>query len=94
MKFIKNAFLLNFLLSELFEFRKNGEKKILEECNFPITGSRCVNMIITEKCVFEVDHKLGLLLTEVAEGLTVDDIKKATGCDFRVSENLKTMAQA
>ncbi|KAF2984624.1 hypothetical protein EK904_012545, partial [Melospiza melodia maxima] len=34
--------------------------------------------------VFDVDKKKGLTLIEIWEGLTVDDIKKSTGCDFAV----------
>ncbi|KQK74079.1 succinyl-CoA:3-ketoacid coenzyme A transferase 1, mitochondrial [Amazona aestiva] len=59
--------------------------KILEKCNLPLTGKQCVNRIITEKAVFDVDKKKGLTLVEIWEGLTVDDIKKNTGCDFAVT---------
>ncbi|KAB0369571.1 hypothetical protein FD755_018564, partial [Muntiacus reevesi] len=56
--------------------------KIMEKCTLPLTGKQCVNRIITEKAVFDVDSKKGLTLIELWEGLTVDDIKKSTGCDF------------
>ena len=36
------------------------------------------------QCVFEVDHANGLLLTELAEGMSVEDIKKCTECTFQV----------
>uniref|UniRef100_A0A8C8AEK9 Succinyl-CoA:3-ketoacid-coenzyme A transferase n=1 Tax=Otus sunia TaxID=257818 RepID=A0A8C8AEK9_9STRI len=61
---------------------KGNVHKILEKCNLPLTGKQCVNRIITEKAVFDVDKKKGLTLVEIWEGLTVDDIKKSTGCDF------------
>nr|XP_035924346.1 succinyl-CoA:3-ketoacid coenzyme A transferase 1, mitochondrial-like [Halichoerus grypus] len=54
----------------------------MEKCTLPLTGKQCVNRIITEKAVFDVDSKKGLTLIELWEGLTVDDIKKSTGCDF------------
>jgi len=44
-----------------------------------------VDLIITEKCVFEVDPEKGLTLTEVAEGYTPDDIVKHTGCSINVN---------
>ena len=44
-------------------------------------------MIITELCVFEVDLKGGLLLTELADGVTVDEVKNKTGCKFDVVEH-------
>ena len=40
-----------------------------------------------------MDRKNGLTLTELAEGVTVDDVKAATGCPFTVSNDLKTMIQ-
>uniref|UniRef100_A0A7M4FGD9 Succinyl-CoA:3-ketoacid-coenzyme A transferase n=1 Tax=Crocodylus porosus TaxID=8502 RepID=A0A7M4FGD9_CROPO len=64
---------------------KGNVHKILEKCNLPLTGKQCVNRIITEKAVFDVDKKKGLTLIEIWEGLSVDDIKKSTGCDFAVS---------
>ena len=72
---------------------KNGKHKILKQCNLPLTGVQCVDRIVTDKCVFDVDHSVTkgskLVLMEVAEGVSVDDVKKATGADFNVSENLK-----
>uniref|UniRef100_A0A2I3GL09 Succinyl-CoA:3-ketoacid-coenzyme A transferase n=1 Tax=Nomascus leucogenys TaxID=61853 RepID=A0A2I3GL09_NOMLE len=56
--------------------------KILEKCSMPLTGKGCVDRIITEKAVFDVHRKRGLTLTELWEGLTVDDVRKSTGCAF------------
>ncbi|XP_050343118.1 succinyl-CoA:3-ketoacid coenzyme A transferase 1, mitochondrial [Nymphalis io] len=70
---------------------KNGAHKILPECNLPLTGKNCVDMIITEKCVFEVDKEKGLTLTELAEGVKVEDILVSTGCEFNVAPNVKKM---
>ena len=70
---------------------KNGESKILDECELPLTGSRCVNRIITEKAVFDVDQNAGLTLIEIADCLTLDELKSTTGCSFDVSPNLKTI---
>ncbi|XP_060690170.1 3-oxoacid CoA transferase 1a [Hemiscyllium ocellatum] len=72
---------------------KGGTHKILDKCTLPLTGKSCVNRLITEKAVFDVDKKKGLTLIEIFEGLTVDDIRKCTGCDFSVSPNLRPMAQ-
>ena len=72
---------------------KNGEAKIVERCSLPLTGKRCVNQIITEMAVFDVDQKKGLILTEVYDGLSVDDVKAATDAPFIVSPDLKPMAQ-
>ncbi|XP_058409753.1 succinyl-CoA:3-ketoacid coenzyme A transferase 2, mitochondrial-like [Diceros bicornis minor] len=72
---------------------KANEPKIVEKCTMPLTGKRCVDRIITEKAVFDVHKKRGLTLTELWEGLTVEDIKKSTGSTFAVSPNLRPMQQ-
>ncbi|KAJ8732784.1 hypothetical protein PYW07_015383 [Mythimna separata] len=70
---------------------KNGAHKILPECTLPLTGKNCVDMIITEKCVFEVDKEKGLTLTELADGVTVEDVLVSTGCEINVAEKIKKM---
>jgi len=52
----------------------------------PLTGKGVVDLIITEKCVFEVDTEKGLTLTEVADGYTPDDIIKHTACPITVNQ--------
>lgn len=75
----------------VMEHTSKGKPKILKECKFPLTGPKCVSRIITDLCVFDVDPKKGLTLIEVAEGVSVDEVKAATEAPFTVSENLKTM---
>lgn len=72
---------------------KKGEPKIVPQCALPLTGYRVVELVITEKCVFKCDQHEGLILMEIAEGLTIKDIAKCTACNFKISENLKTMGQ-
>ncbi|XP_019120058.1 succinyl-CoA:3-ketoacid coenzyme A transferase 1, mitochondrial [Larimichthys crocea] len=72
---------------------KGGKHKILDKCSLPLTGKHCVDRIITEKAVFDVDATKGLTLIEVWEGLTPEDIKACTGTDFEVSPNLRAMQQ-
>ncbi|CAM40793.2 putative succinyl-coA:3-ketoacid-coenzyme A transferase,mitochondrial precursor [Leishmania braziliensis MHOM/BR/75/M2904] len=71
---------------------KSGDPKIVERCSLPVTGLHCVNRIITEKAVFDVVNKK-LVLKEIAEGLTVDDIQKCTAAYFEVGE-VKPIAYA
>ena len=66
----------------------------MSECNLPLTGAKCVDLIITEKCVFEVNKEEGLVLVELAEGIEMIDILNSTGCEFKVSDDLKQMGQA
>ncbi len=56
---------------------KKGEKKILKNCNLPLTGVRCVNRIITDYCVLEVTEK-GLKLVELAPGVTAEQVQEMT----------------
>lgn len=53
---------------------KNGAKKILNECSFPLTGARCVSHIVTEKCVLDVTSD-GLVLRELLDGVSAGDIQ-------------------
>lgn len=69
---------------------KNGASKILKKCTLPLTGTKCVTDIVTERCYFEVT-KNGLLLRELAEGYTVEDIRECTEADFEVAENIGVM---
>ncbi|XP_046387277.1 succinyl-CoA:3-ketoacid coenzyme A transferase 1, mitochondrial [Ischnura elegans] len=71
---------------------KGGAHKILRECSLPLTGKGCVDMIITEKGVFDVDRERGLVLKEIADGVTVEDIIQSTGAEFEVAQDLKPMA--
>lgn len=50
----------------------------------PLTGSKVVDLIITEKCVFEVNKEEGLTLIEIADGVEIPDILNSTGCEFKV----------
>lgn len=72
---------------------KGGKPKILNKCSLPLTGKQCVDMIITEKCVFDVDHEKGLTLIEIADGVSVQDVIETTKCEFQVSPDLKPMQQ-
>lgn len=66
------------------------EIKIVKKCTLPLTAYKEVDMIVTERCVFQVTNE-GLVLTEINPSFTIDDIKNSTDADFRVSAYLKEM---
>lgn len=66
------------------------EIKIVKKCTLPLTAYKQVNMIVTERCVFEVKEK-GLVLTELNPMFSIEDIKNSTSADFFVSSDLKEM---
>ena len=69
---------------------KDGSPKILEHCTLPLTGQRCVNLIVTDMAVIEV-AKDGLVLKEIASDTDVEQVKKMTGTALAVDPKLKTM---
>lgn len=72
----------------LMEHSSRGETKVVKECTLPLTGTGVVSLIITDLCVFEVGAN-GLLLTELAPGVTVDDIRANTEASFTIHPNIK-----
>ncbi|MET0551803.1 MAG: 3-oxoacid CoA-transferase subunit B [Vicinamibacteria bacterium] len=69
---------------------KDGTPKIVESCTLPLTGRRCVNLIVTDMAVIEVTRE-GLVLREVAPDTTADAVVKATGTPLTVPGDVKTM---
>lgn len=74
----------------VMEHLSKNQIKIVKKCSLPLTASAEVDLIITERCVFEVT-KDGLLMTEINPFFTLEDIKNSTEADFKISENLKNM---
>ncbi len=62
---------------------KDGTHKIVTECSLPFTGRGVVDRIITDLAVIDVTEQ-GLVLRELATGVTVDDVRAATGPDLAV----------
>jgi len=70
---------------------KGGKHKILKDCSLPLTGKNCVDMVITDLGVFEIKPDVGMVMTEIADGVSVEDVKAATGCDLKIADNLIPM---
>ncbi|MGF6905728.1 3-oxoacid CoA-transferase subunit B [Fusobacterium sp. PH5-44] len=74
------------------EHTAKGSPKILKRCNLPITATKQVNKIITEKCVIDVTTE-GLLLVEVSPYSSIEDIKAFTDSELRVSPNVRILSK-
>jgi len=69
---------------------REGQPKILKKCTLPLTGVKVVNNIVTEMAYICVTPT-GLVLEEIAPGLTADDVQRGTEPTLIISPNLKVM---
>ena len=69
---------------------KDGQPKILKKCTLPLTGVKVVDTIVTELALMQVTPT-GLVLEEIAPGLTADDVQRVTEPTLILSPSLKTM---
>ncbi len=69
---------------------REGQPKILKKCTLPLTGVKVVDTIVTEMAYIRVTPT-GLVLEEIAPGLTADDVQRATEPTLIISPNLKVM---
>jgi 3-oxoacid CoA-transferase subunit B len=65
---------------------KDGPK-LLKQCNLPLTGERVVDMVVTDLAVFTIDKhgSGGMALIELADGVSLDEVKAKTEAEFRVA---------
>lgn len=72
---------------------RKGDAKILKECNLPLTGKRCIDMIITDLCVLVMDEsKQRFKLTELADGVTVDEVREKTEAELIIEHDPAAIA--
>ena len=69
---------------------KGDAPKILKRCNLPLTGKAVVDLIITDLAVLEVTPQ-GLVLQEVAPGVTAEEVQRLTEPTLHISPTLKTI---
>ncbi|HYO70963.1 MAG TPA: CoA transferase subunit B [Archangium sp.] len=69
---------------------KEGKPKILKKCSLPITGLKCINHIVTEYALIDVTPE-GLVLRELAPGVTVDEVQAITEPKLKVAPDVREM---
>ncbi|MDF2928352.1 MAG: 3-oxoacid CoA-transferase, subunit [Anaerospora sp.] len=72
---------------------KDGSAKILKQCSLPLTGQGVVSLIVTELAVIRVTSA-GLILEEVAPGITAEEVVQKTEAPLIISSSLSTMKSA
>jgi len=75
----------------LMEHTAGGKPKLLKRCTLPLTGAGVVSMVITELGVFEV-HPNGLVLVDIAPGVTLSELREKTEAGFKVDPGLELAA--
>ena len=74
----------------VMEHTAKDQPKLLHKCKLPLTGAGVVDMVITDLGVFTIDKKAGrMTLTELAPGVTLEEIKKKTEATFSIDPKLK-----
>ncbi len=70
---------------------KDGASKLLKQCSLPLTGTGVVDMVVTELGVFGIDKhgKGGVTVMELADGVSLDQVKKSTEAPLKVAPNLQ-----
>jgi acyl CoA:acetate/3-ketoacid CoA transferase beta subunit len=73
------------------EHTAGGKPKLLKQCTLPLTGTKVVDMVITDLGVFDVT-KSGLVLVDIAPGVSVDELRAQTEAAFQVHPDIKLAA--
>ena len=68
---------------------KKGNSKLLEKCTLPLTGLNCVNRIVTDYAVIDVDPNKGFILKEVAKGTHPEEVQKMTDATLQIDSDVK-----
>lgn len=73
----------------VMEHTAKGSKKILDKCTLPLTGKGVVDILVTEKAVFEKRDGI-LVLTDIAKESSLEEVRSETGFELVVADNLKS----
>ncbi len=78
------------IIVAMMHTNKAGASKLLKRCSLPLTGVRCVKMIVTNLAVLEIREEQ-FILKERAPGVSVDEIRKSTEGDLKVESEVPEM---
>ncbi len=74
------------------EHTAKGATKVVKQCNLPLTGRRCVDLLITDLCVMEMDpSRRRFVLKELAPGVSAEDVRRQTEAEYDVAAKLTTV---
>jgi len=77
------------VIAALSHTDKEGNSKILKKCSLPLSAAHAVDLIITDKAVMEVT-KAGLVLKELAPGVTIEEVLSCTDAELIIPETIMT----
>ena len=75
----------------MYHTSKNGESKLVAECTYPITALACVSKVVTNLALIEIVRGSGFVLREVAPGVSVDEVRRATAAPLQVASDVREM---
>jgi len=75
----------------MIQCSKNGTSKLVERCTLPLTGVGCVGMVVTDLAVMDIGSD-GLIVKELAPGVTKEDFSSACGAHHEFSDTLRTIS--
>jgi len=74
----------------MFHVARDGARKLVERCTYPLTAPRCVRTVVTDLAVIDVEPE-GFLLREVAPGVAIDEVRRLTAAPLRVAPDVCEM---
>lgn len=79
------------IIVAMMHTNRAGESKLLKKCSLPLTGVACVKKIVTDLALLEIDER-GFVLKELAPGVSVEDVQKATEGTLIIEGDIPTMS--
>jgi len=78
------------IIVAMMHTNRAGASKLLKECSLPLTGKKCIKKVVTNLAYFTIENG-AFVLREVAPGVSVEDVKKATEGKLIVADDVKEM---